>query len=95
MKFLRNSTNVFVRIFIVLLFVIGQAQMSFATPPSRPPTWDDPVTAYIVFPVGSFPDENNHFEIEVYCEAHYDIEWLSIRSEHTEEITFDEELPQF
>jgi len=91
MKFYRDIRS----IFTVLMLVICHAHLSFATPPARPPTWDDPITAYIVFLAGSFPDENNRFEIEVYCEAHYDIEWLSLRAGHTEEITFDEKLPSF
>lgn len=83
---------------IILLFLsfLGWTLPSFATPPARVPTWDNPITAYITFPAGFFPDSDGLFEIEVYCEAHFDIEWISLNIAHTEEITFDEvRVPQW
>lgn len=76
---------------LVSLF-LGGSLPAFATPPAMP-TWRDPVTAYVVFV--RFPDAKGRFEIEVFCEANFDIEKLTLRVNHAEEIAFDDRLPSF
>lgn len=66
----------------------------FATQPTAP-EWNKPLLAYNVFVAGFFPDNNGHFEIEIYCEANYDIDWLSLSVAHTENIVFTEKLPSY
>jgi len=80
---------------IILLMVVSLLSSHlpvFATPPEMP-SLPDPITAYIVFVY--FPNARGRFEVEVFCEANFDIEWLSLQVAHTEEITFDEKLPSF
>ena len=79
-------------VLVILASFLGCGFSAFATPPEMP-SLPDPITAYIVFVY--FPDVNGQFEVEVFCEANFDIEWLSLQVAHTEEITFEEELPSF
>jgi len=83
------------RISIFLFLFLSLIRPSFATMPEFPTIWTEPVTAYVVFPAGSMPDESGRFEIEVHFEVAYAIESLSLSVDHTEEITFDGVLPSF
>lgn len=91
-KTLASRTTKYLIIILLLVSLLSSAAPTFATPPEMP-SWPDPITAYIVFVY--FPDANGRFEIEVLCEANFDISWLSLQVAHTEEIIFDEELPSF
>jgi hypothetical protein len=57
------------------------------------PEWPEPVYAYIVF--SRFPDHDGSFEIEIYCEARYDIESLSLELNYSEEIVLDKPVPAY
>ncbi len=79
---------------LLILLLIGWSLISFATPPAREEL-PDSVIAYITFPAGRSPDSDGKFEIEVYCKARFDIESIEIVIGHSEEITFDKQLPSF
>jgi len=90
-------SNLISRKGIIVLFVlfVGFISSSSATPPQMPPTWDDPVIAYVIFPVSHYPDEQGRFEVEVFYEVVYDVEELTLSVGFTEEITFDKDPPHF
>jgi len=79
-------------VIVILASFLSCGFPALATPPEMP-SLPDPITAYIVFV--HFPDANGRFEVEVFCEANFDIEWLSLQVAHTEEITSDGEPPHF
>ena len=57
--------------------------------------WKNPIVAAVTFPAGGQTDQGGNFEVEAYIEAHYDIEWISVKVSSTENITLEQEAPVF
>ncbi|WP_415407922.1 hypothetical protein ACLHDG_05155 [Sulfurovum sp. CS9] len=80
--------------FLLMLLLVIPSSYLCATPAKRIQL-PDPVTAYITFPASRSPDSNGNFEVEIYCESHYDIESIKILIGHSEEIVFNKKFPTF
>ncbi len=72
----------------------GLLETSFSTPPARPKL-PDAVRASIRFLPGHSPDSSGNFEIEIYCQARFNIESIEILIYHPAVIVFEKELPSF
>ncbi len=77
-----------------IIFSLAAVTKLYATPASEMKL-PDAVRASIRFLPGKSTDYNGSFEIEVYCQARFDIESLEIVITHPDNIIFAEELPSF
>ncbi len=78
----------------LIIFSLAAVTELFATPATEMEL-PDAVRASIRFLPGKSADANGNFEIEVYCQARFNVESLEIVITHPENIIFAEELPSF
>jgi len=86
---------VVVSLFFSLGIVVSYQSLVLSTMAVSVKSWKNPIVAAFTFPAGSQTDQDGNFEVEAYIEAHYDIEWISVKVSSTENITLEQEAPVF